>query len=85
MWTICVSTMCIFACSYGFNFCRLLKWEKLGLQNQLIRWCQSTKPLLAARLHPELLILHLDGEYYERNFSASALSCDVKIHVLEIL
>lgn len=60
----------------GFNFCRLLKWEKLGFQYQLFGWCPSTKPLLAAWLHPELLILHLDGEYYVWKFSASALSCE---------
>ena len=52
----------------GLFFYRLLKWEKLELQYQRFGWCLSTKQLLVARLPLELLILHLDGKYYDWNF-----------------
>ena len=52
----------------GLFFYRLLKWEKLELQYQRFGWCLSTKQLLVARLLLELLILHLDGKFYDWNF-----------------
>ena len=52
-----------------FPFCRLVKWEKLGLQYKVIGWCPNTKRLLARRLPLELLIFCLDGKFYDIEFS----------------
>ena len=42
--------MYIYIYSDGYDYCRLLKWEKLGLHSQVIGWCLNSKQLLAVSM-----------------------------------